>query len=93
MHLLSELLYAIGYVVYHVGFELMRGLCEAEGARCVAATRCEGEPRFAAVSGVVTTVTLGLQSMLQFFFSRSCAPSTEFTFTPVPNPEFWLTPT
>ena len=40
----------------HVGFELMRVLCEAEGARCVASTRgCRGPPRFAAVSGVVTT--------------------------------------
>lgn len=62
-------LYAASYVLFHVSFELMRVLCEAEGARCVAATRCVGTPRFAAVSGLNTTLSLGLQSILQFLFN------------------------
>lgn len=64
-----EELYLACYVIFHVGFELMRVLCEAEGARCVAATRCVGTPRFAAVSGLNTTLSLALQSALQFVFN------------------------
>lgn len=64
----TEWLYALGYITFHVGFELMRVLCEAQGARCIAATRCQGPPRFAAVSGLNTTVTLSLQVVLQIFF-------------------------
>ena len=47
----------------------MRVLCEAEGARCVAATQCVGTPRFAAVSGLNTTLSLGLQAILQLLFN------------------------
>ena len=63
-------LYAAGYIVFHVGFECLRVVCEAEGARCVAATRCEGAPRFAAVSGLNTTLSLGLQVLLQLLFDK-----------------------
>jgi hypothetical protein len=59
-----------GYVVFHLDFELMRVLCEAEGARCVAAYRRAGAPRFAAVSGLNTTLALALQAALQLLFSR-----------------------
>jgi hypothetical protein len=65
----TEQLYALGYVSFHVGFEMMRVLCEAEGARCIAATSCQGQPRFAAVSGLNTTITLVLQVLLQMFFT------------------------
>ena len=65
----TEWLYAAGYITFHISFELMRVLCEAQGARCVAATRCQGQPRFAAVSGLNTTLTLSLQVVLQIFFA------------------------
>lgn len=65
----TEQLYALGYVSFHVGFEMMRVLCEAEGARCIAATSCQGQPRFAAVSGLNTTITLVLQVLLQMLFT------------------------
>lgn len=66
----NEAIYASGYVVFHLDFELMRVLCEAEGARCVAAYRRAGAPRFAAVSGLNTTLALALQAALQLLFSR-----------------------
>ena len=50
-----------GYVFFHVTFEFMRVVCDAEGARCVASTRVRGAPRFAAVSGLNTTFCLVLQ--------------------------------
>lgn len=70
-HRPSEGLYALGYISFHVGFELTRVLCAAQGARCIAATRCQSQPRFAAVSGLTTTVTLVLQTVLQLVFFKS----------------------
>lgn len=62
--------YDAAYVAFHVCFELMRVLCEAEGARCVAAFRTSAMPRFAAVSGLTTTLTLSLQVVLQLLFNN-----------------------
>ena len=62
--------YAASYILFHVGFECLRVLCEAEGARCVANTRCAGAPRFAAVSGLNTTASLLLQTALQLLFNN-----------------------
>lgn len=50
---------------YHVLHELMRVVCDAEGARCVARTSYRGAPRFALVGGLATTATLFLQSGAQ----------------------------
>ena len=57
--------YAACYVAFHTLFELMRVVCEAEGARCVASYRKAGAPRFAAVSGLNTTLALVLQVLLE----------------------------
>jgi len=65
-----ESVYAASYVLFHVSFELVRVLCEAQGARCVAAARVEGAPRFAAVSGLNTTISLALQVVLQLLFNH-----------------------
>ena len=43
----------------------MRVVCEAEGARCIASYRATGAPRYAAVSGLNTTLSLALQVALQ----------------------------
>jgi hypothetical protein len=40
--------YSGAYVLFHVSFELMRVVCEAEGARCIASYRATGAPRYAA---------------------------------------------
>jgi len=52
---------------YHVLHELMRVVCDAEGARCVARTSYRGAPRFALVGGIATTATLVLQSAAQVY--------------------------
>ena len=72
--------YATGYITFHVGFELMRVVCEAEGARCVASYRKAGAPRFAAVSGLNTTLALVLQVLLQLFVNQPhrLEPQTQF---------------
>ena len=57
--------YSGAYVLFHVSFELMRVVCEAEGARCIASYRGTGAPRYAAVSGLNTTFSLALQVALQ----------------------------
>ena len=57
--------YSGAYVLFHVSFELMRVVCEAEGARCIASYRATGAPRYAAVSGLNTTLSLALQVALQ----------------------------
>ena len=64
----TDYMYAVCYALFHVVFELLRILCEAEGARCVASTRVQGAPRFASVSGLTTTVALGIQAVLQLAF-------------------------
>ena len=61
----SAQVYDIAYVAFHSMFELMRVVCEAEGARCVASARVRGTPRFAAVSGMSSCACLLLQSGLQ----------------------------
>jgi hypothetical protein len=73
----SETLYDLGYVLFHVSFEFMRVMCEAEGARAVAATRVRGSPRFAAISGLSTFGCLGLQSLLQVSFNAFVHESDE----------------
>mmetsp|Transcript_24882 Transcript_24882/g.80366 ORF Transcript_24882/g.80366 Transcript_24882/m.80366 type:complete len:466 (+) Transcript_24882:1156-2553(+) len=55
---------------YHVLHELMRVVCDAEGARCVARTSYRGAPRFALVGGLATTATLFLQSGAQMLVSK-----------------------
>ncbi len=64
----ERLLYGAAYVLLHVIYEAMRVVCLAEGARCVAGARCRGAPRFALVSGLVSTVSLGLQALLLLAF-------------------------
>lgn len=64
----TDYLYASSYALFHVAFELLRILCEVQGARCVAATRVRGAPRFASVSGLTTTVALSIQAVLQLAF-------------------------
>lgn len=66
----SEVPYMAGYVLFHVCFELLRVICEAEGARCIANYRASGKPRFAAVSGLTTTLCLTLQVLLQVAFNH-----------------------
>jgi len=63
-------IYATCYILFHVSFELLRVLCEAEGARCVAATHVKGAPRFAAVGGLNSTLSLAVQVLLQVFFNH-----------------------
>jgi len=63
-------LYDVCFVAFHLLFELMRVLCDAEGARCVARISYEGAPRFALVSGLSTTATLLLQTAMQLLFVR-----------------------
>jgi hypothetical protein len=58
--------YAACYVAFHTLFELMRVVCEAEGARCVARARYRGAARFALVGGINTAAALLLQTALQF---------------------------
>ena len=67
--------YAACYVLFHVTFEFMRVVCDAQGARCVASTRMRGAPRFAAVSGLNTTLCLVLQVVLQLGFQITRGPS------------------
>lgn len=62
--------YGWAYILFHVVFECMRVMCDAEGARSVASTRVRGAPRFAAVSGINTTMCLMLQVLLQTLFNR-----------------------
>jgi len=62
--------YDAAFVAYHVLHELMRVVCDAEGARCVAHTAYRGAPRFALVGGIATTATLALQSLAQLLGSR-----------------------
>lgn len=59
---------------YHVLHELMRVVCDAEGARCVARTSYRGAPRFALVGGLATTATLFLQSGAQVSERRTSFP-------------------
>jgi len=59
----ARLTYDVAFVLFHVLFELMRTVCDAEGARCVARTRYRGVPRFALVSGLSTTATLIIQTV------------------------------
>ena len=66
----SEAPYMASYVLFHVGFELLRVICEAEGARCIANYKAAGAPRFAAVSGLTTTLSLTLQVLLQIGFNH-----------------------
>ena len=48
----------------------MRVLCEAQGARCISLAACQGRPRFAAISGLNTTVTLIQQVVFQRYLKR-----------------------
>lgn len=57
-------------VMFHVTFEVMRVVCVAEGARCVASVRWHGPPRFALMGGLSLTVALLLQSLLQLVFDQ-----------------------
>lgn len=62
--------YAAYYVSFHMFFEYMRVVCDAEGARCIASARVRGAPRFAAVSGLNMVLCLSLQSVLQMLVYR-----------------------
>ena len=66
-------------VLFHLTFELMRVLCEAEGARCVARARYRGSARFALVGGINTCVALALQSALQALL-QAAIPELEMQF-------------
>lgn len=75
----ERLFYGGAFVLFHLTFELMRVLCEAEGARCVARARYRGSARFALVGGINTCVALALQSALQALF-QAAIPELEMQF-------------
>ena len=77
----ERLFYGGAFVLFHLTFELMRVLCEAEGARCVAHARYRGSARFVLVGGVGinTCMALALQSALQALF-QAAIPELEMQF-------------
>ena len=75
----DRLFYGGAFVLFHLTFELMRVLCEAEGARCVARARYRGSARFALVGGINTFAALALQSALQALF-QAAIPALEMQF-------------
>ena len=77
----ERLFYGGAFVLFHLTFELMRVLCEAEGARCVARARYRGSARFVLVGGIGinTCMALALQSALQALF-QAAIPELEMQF-------------
>ena len=67
----DQIVYYACFVAYHVLFELMRVICDAQGARCVARASYKGAPRFALVCGLSTTISLLGQTGLQIFLSKA----------------------